>query len=350
MIVLVLLISIYYYKNIEENNKIDYLTNIAASSINHIIELPYEKLSVYLDYQSRNYDAIILFTTSNNNCKLCNSIENEFLTVSKAYFKRKSYKPLKKNNGVIVRPVLFFKISVDTNNFNYLKDLKLKILPVVYFYKSTELLIEDSLEREIKRRDDFWEITKDDGQVNDQVILNWINKRTNRNVIIKPSFRYFINFIIIICSILFIGYFIYTKYFSFLMNSKLWYFLAITVYFIFSSGYIYTTKHGAPFIGLKGGNYEYFLKGQRNQYVIEGFIISFIYIFIGISLIQIINMCKNRSINNNIYMIIIILIIAVKIIYTFEDIFKSKNFYNPLFYPPSYYIKGGLTASQGRTL
>lgn len=137
------------------------------------------------------------------------------------------------------------------------------------------------------------------------------------------------------------------------MNETLWLIGSLTV-FVFSISGLYSANNmNSPFVGEnKKGYVELFIAGSRNQYGIEGFLIGFMLFAIGGCLVGFTYLLKYKT-SDSTYLLIkylamgLLFHLCTNVLHKLEEVFRSKNFYNPSFFPPDYYTKGSYYTDQG---
>lgn len=123
------------------------------------------------------------------------------------------------------------------------------------------------------------------------------------------------------------------------------------VYVVCCSGIVYCIIHDVPFQG-RGQNGEevIFSDGSREQYGLEGWVISAAVTFVGLLFIAIAvtgEKCRQR------YSLIVGIVSLIAIYYLvtlIEAIYQKKGWYGPSFFPPNEYLRGPLSVDQGNNI
>jgi hypothetical protein len=328
--------------------KYDYLLAETLNNPFGVVLLEEKELSKYVFDFPRDYDVFVFLTM--HNCFYCKKIEEPFFQVAQAYKSAKAYYPKKvADKDLILRPVFFVMVYTTHANNLFSGNFKIKSFPNIYFSKVEELFIEDEYEKQNYMDIHFWRITPSDVRIDNYKVIEW----TLRNRPDKVSLpRPFFGFIKMVFSVLLVlgliaCLFIYAE--KIVLNEKLWLGGSLIVFMI-SAGGLYSALHsGSPFMGHKKDGIEIIMTGTRNQYVIEGFIIIAALFLIGGSLIALTHVIK-KEFRSTILKCVCFFVLVQTIVATLlwvEEVFRGKNFYNPVFFPPNYYIRGGYYKDQG---
>lgn len=143
-----------------------------------------------------------------------------------------------------------------------------------------------------------------------------------------------------------------------LLKPEVWFFIALTVFCICTGGIVYSIIHGMPWFKFDRDEFgkvyvsEYFMKGQRGQWAGEGYIVSFLTLFDGITLILLsrVHLITDKPMKQRIIIfgsIIAVFILNELILLCYR--FKSP-WYGPTFYPPAHYNTGPLIRDQGNNI
>lgn len=123
-------------------------------------------------------------------------------------------------------------------------------------------------------------------------MLEFVNKRTDRDVIYKPTLATMLTTFFGFISVAAAGVYIYINLKFIWTNWIVWFVGSLLVYITCVSGIIYDILHGVPFVGRDPNTGEalIFAEGNREQYGAEGFVISLTISLIGILFLSIIIM------------------------------------------------------------
>lgn len=328
--------------------KYDFLLKETLKDPNGVVYLDEKVLPKYLYEFPRDYDLFIYVTT--NNCVYCKTIEEPFFAVSRAYKARETYYPLKLTNGDIRRPIFFVHSHIGYHSKVFTGNFKLKSYPNIYFSQADEIFITEEFEKQNYMDINFWRITITDVIIDEAKIIEWCNKHSLYDVQLQRSVIGFFKLVIAVFAILTLlgALFYYAE--PIVLNEKLWFIGSLAIYVVSAGGVYYVLHQNSPFVGQKKGQVEIIMSGTRNQYGIEGLIVCGAIFVIGFCLIAFSKIIK-KNFENKLFKYIVLFIllqISITTMFWLEDVFKSKNFYNPNFFPPSYYIQGDFfTKDQG---
>jgi hypothetical protein len=348
LVFLTLALSICHSETTISRAKYDFLLAETLNSPSGVVLLEEKELSKYVFDFPRDYDVFVYLTM--HNCFYCKKIEEPFLQVAQSYKNAKAYYPKRvADKGIIMRPVFFVMTYTTHANNLFSGNFKIKSFPNIYFSKVEELFIEDEYERQNYMDIHFWRITPSDVRIDDHKVIEWtLRNRPDRVSLPRPFFG-FVKIVFIVLSVLGSIAFLFIYSEKFVLNEKLW--LAGSLFvFMISAGGLYSSIHsGSPFIGHKKEGVELIMKGTRNQYVIEGFVVVGAFFLVGGCLILLTYIIQREFKNNLPKFVCFFFVtqIAVSTLMWVEEVFKGKNFYNPVFMPPSYYIRGGYYRDQG---
>ena len=140
--------------------------------------------------------------------------------------------------------------------------------------------------RAIYLRDFKWMITLTDGHVTSHKLLEYINKRTGRQIEYKPQIGEVLTMISLLVGVI-AGIVFLFRFFKFIfLNPLIWFIGSCVIYVICIAGLVYNIIHNVPFTSVDSkGNVEWKTDANRQQLGAEGFVISFCITFVGISII-----------------------------------------------------------------
>lgn len=118
------------------------------------------------------------------------------------------------------------------------------------------------------------------------------------------------------------------------------------------SGIIYDIIHDVPMTGKdqKTGETIIFSGGNREQYGLEGWIVSISITLVGIIFVAIIMVSRSNKRNLSIIGGIVGLWLIWFVVGQLEEIYKGKSWYGPRMSPPDGYIRGPLSMDQGNNI
>lgn len=79
-----------------------------------------------------------------------------------------------------------------------------------------------SIERPIYMKDFLWQISNTDGVVNSQKLLEFVNKKTERNVVYKESILNLFIVLGFLGAFAFLGFTLFMKFKDFFLNNYVW--------------------------------------------------------------------------------------------------------------------------------
>lgn len=110
-------------------------------------------------------------------------------------------------------------------------------------------------------RDYIWLITSTDGHVTAHKFLEFINKRTGRDVKYKVNIATALMVVGILLGTILLGTMLFLKFNKFFLHPKLWYVGSLIIYVICSAGIVYNIIHNVPYVSYnEKGEMEWFSK------------------------------------------------------------------------------------------
>lgn len=328
--------------------KYNYLLGETLASRHGLVELPDTVAKKYIMEHPRNYDLVILFTTKT--CSMCRVIERSFFKVAEAYKKNSMYLPRKhKNAETIQKPIFFLQVNISFENTQVVDYYRMTTLPCVVLSLAHEINITDPYERRQYLNTYFWRITSGDGVLNENIILRWLTRLTgNANVEIKrPIWVFFVTMalLVLVLAVLVLFYIFAQRL---ILNEKLWLVASLAVFVLCCGGTYYSVSHKMPLVGFENNEVEFVMKGTRAQYAIEGPLMMGVFVVVTVCLLSIRVVLKSdMSYFAKVVVCYALFHLALKLVFWVEAMFSSKNFYNPSFLPPKYYIRGSLNKDHG---
>lgn len=331
----------------EQQTKVE--TLLELSKTQDVISLTAETFKKYVVEQSRSYIIVVFFSSFvyKSQCPGCQAVEPIFNEIAYSY-KALGHTKAKDQSENKTKPVFFAFLDYGQDTQAIYQKFGFSNIPNIYV--STKSFTDESGSYSIDRSK-LWEY-RDSQEITQSKILDFINKKTERDVTIQKSLIQTILPLAIICTILSsvfcLVYFIKHNF----TNPKLWWFGSTIVYITCMAGVVYDIIHSTSLIGTnpQTGENEFIAQGPRSQYILEGFLMSFLISLGGLGLI-LLNSTANYQ---NSWIMRLVGIFSIGLIYysvnqvTFA--YKNKvSWYTPSFDPPSHYIKGGLIADQGNS-
>jgi oligosaccharyltransferase complex subunit gamma len=124
------------------------------------------------------------------------------------------------------------------------------------------------------------------------------------------------------------------------------------VYITCTSGIIYDIIHDVPFTGRdpKTGETIIFAGANREQYGLEGWIVSISIMLVGVLFVGIILVGHKLPERYSALAGGVALFLICFVVTQLEKVYKDKSWYGPSFSPPSGYIRGPLSRDQGNNI
>lgn len=146
--------------------------------------------------------------------------------------------------------------------------------------------------------------------------------------------------------------------YSILMDQRVWFMVAISLFFVCTGGFVYSALNNMPLFKFERNEYgsiqvgEYIMRGQRGQYAGEGYIGSFLFTIIGLAYLYLSKVNETVEGRHNQRIAVIVGLIVLHILQKcLMVVYRFKSpWYNPTFLPPSYYTRGSLAMDQGNTV
>jgi len=228
---------------------------------------------------------------------------------------------------------------------------------VPYLAVSSMNLKRDANMESFLKEEDKWLVSNN--EVYDaQMQINFVNNHLATDVQLKFTFATIVLKNFLGMSIL-LAFATLVKYlYSFLLNQYVWFGVAMSVYVICTGGLVYSMLNSMPWFKFEKNEYgsivvtEYFMRGQRGQWAGEGYIISVLSTFIGLTYLF---LNKIREVFNDKSKLRMAVFISVAAIWIMQQLllmaYRIKSpWYNPTFDPPDYYQRGSLLKDQGNNI
>jgi len=122
----------------------------------------------------------------------------------------------------------------------------------------------DQASRPVFMRDYIWTISQTDGVVNSHKLLEYINKRTDRNIEHKEPIYNILIVVTLLALILLVLFALWNLFKSFFLNSVVQFTVSVIIYSVCMAGVVYNILNNTPFSQKdRNGDYEWFTKSGR---------------------------------------------------------------------------------------
>ena len=327
----------------------DILRKLTFESENGLIKLNEKMYKEYVLQHPRPYDFVILYSYKQN-CFSCSTIEQEFKKVSLTYKEKLGFKPDMINKKRAVFFGIFYiseKTYSLTQNLNFDKDIN------ILYTTPKNIQINEFDESYIDYNEDFIMSYTDRAEnIFALKMIEFVNAKSQRKFELrKDPIEYLLYFMIFITSI-YVAHSWYVSYKDIFLSPLTWLIGSFVVYIFGIGGIVYSILNQPPLFGYdKKGKIELLSLGFRNQYFLEGVLVSFLFI-IGGTFFYALNWGnyvaeRNININNYGFFIIIGCFAIFEVILHIIQI--KSSWLNPSFFPPEGYVKGPLINDQGNS-
>eukprot|EP01016_Furgasonia_blochmanni_P041525 TRINITY_DN5408_c0_g2_i2.p2 TRINITY_DN5408_c0_g2~~TRINITY_DN5408_c0_g2_i2.p2 ORF type:complete len:292 (-),score=58.52 TRINITY_DN5408_c0_g2_i2:723-1598(-) len=280
----------------------------------------------------------------------CSAIYEELILVAQSY---------EANGGLYPqldvhpkqRPVYFAKISFTHMTKRVFEYYEFEQVPNLLITNPKMLTLEEDVLKNIYMRDNLWFMTRTDGLIDARRILDYVNKRTGRNVPYQePIYNFLVNigFLLVGVAILYKFVMVFKKI---LLNKKTWLLGCLIIYIVCLGGFVYNTVNGVPFIGVDEDGQVYWVhNGGGYQLGIEGYAMSVLITIGGLLWVGFKKIAKMQD-RTMARVYCLILMAAIWFVIEFlQYMYKRKGWYETPFWPNDYYIRGPLMRDQGNTV
>jgi oligosaccharyltransferase complex subunit gamma len=331
-------------------NSYNSLLNKLSTSESPIINLTESEFSKYVLTKPRVYSLVIFFTAED--CKPCHRRFPQIEKVAEEYRQQEKYRASKGGRNQPIRPPVFFvSINISKATINIARKFNVSHLPVIYYSTPEELALKENFSHKRYQKDNKWQITRDDGQNASHLILKWVNKRSG-NLEVRftiPKYKLAAG-ILLLLTLFLLLLVLRVKCPGLILNRNLWVVISLIFYIICGGGYLFARIFNMKFIEFdKQGAPIIFMRNTRSQSCLEGLLAGGL--FVGFSwsmyLLQNIVTTNKRGFLLKWFLLLLNFFSILYLISFIEQIFRSKNFYNPLFFPPKYFVKGPLHKDRG---
>lgn len=333
----------------DKNLKADRLRSLSSSQ-GGVISFSAEDFNEFVLTQPRPYTLVVLFTTSSAKykCDICESVSQMFSQTAYSYKEAGADFPLTTSSGPKARAVFFAVLEYNQQTHNIYQQLGFVSVPNILVTHPRSLTRNG--EKFDIQKEDLWEINPNN-EIHAFKIVEFVNSRSQRSVELKTSpFEALLNlvYLLIAFGIMAYGAYLLRKL---LLVPIVWYIGGILVYFTCMAGVVYNIIHGVPWIGTnQRGEPEWINSGQRTQYGLEGFLMSFIISTGGVALVGINLVAKMKPGFQLRMTSFFCTAVFAFCLYRIIGVYRVKaNWYNPGFNPPHHYMRGPLIRDQGNS-
>jgi len=301
---------------------------LGHSSIPKLSAAEYKR---FLEESPRPYDVVVFFTAPH--CEMCDEVEAELGKVANLYNNSGALYPVNDENKK-QRAVYFVKVSFEPATKEIFVGLQLTSVPNILVSTPNILRLRDN-EKAEHYRNFMWQISQSDGTLTSKKLLQYINKKTGRNVEYKESILKLFTVLIVLSGFLAAGVSAFLRFRPFFLSPVLWMIGSMLVYFVCMSGCVYNMTRDVPL----------------SLFNTEGYIMSGATSFLGVLLIVLLQLPKftgsasGKMIYLGLFLSIFLLIRWVEGVY-----YLKSGFSNPVFFPPDHYIRGPLSKDQGNDI
>ena len=341
MIINVILFSLIILLN--SNPKADKLRELTLISNRGLIELNSKMYKEYVMTHPRPYDIIILYTHKNK-CNLCQMVLNEFIQVSDSFRDAIGYKPDMISRK---RAVFFAVFYYSKKNENIFVSLNFNKTKANILYTSPYNIQYNNLGEPYIQYDEDYVIsyTRKSKKIYALKMMEFVNAKSQRQILLKKNPIIFIYYFLLFVALIIVA--LNNK--ETLLSPQFWLSGSLLITVVCVSGIVYNILRGTPFAKYdkNGAIVELIRPGRKSQYIGEGIAMSGLFVLGGSVLYSLvwINQLQDNTYKNILgYAAIVFIILDMKII-TFIFRIKISN-YNPTFFPPKHYFKGGINEEQ----
>lgn len=297
---------------------------------------------------------ILFYSGTDENCK---AVYQEYLFAA-SHFEDKQTHLTRKVGKDMKRPIFFAALKLNQDTIQIFKDLDFRGVPNILISTPEEVAFKDPLDRKMHQRQYLWEIQPSDGLITAKKLVVWLSDKTKVGIAYQESIWTFLESMLYFIALVAVIYLIYVKLNWLLLHPLLWLLVFFFGYYISCAGIVYCILNNAPWVGQKDGKPEYIDPSGRSQFISEGLLMSgssslISNLVLGVSALWIVFLKVPQKIENPVprKIVLALLLFAIwRLVAEVEDIFKSKNAYNPNYLPPAHYRHGSLRMDQGHTV
>lgn len=330
-----------------EQTKLEQLVELQGTK--DFINLDAGLFKKFVQGQSRSYIIVVYFTTFlyESQCPGCQVINPIFLSSAYSYKASDADKAMELDEEKL-KPVFFGVVEYSQLNIPIFQKFQFQNIPNIFV--STKSFSEDGPYYNIDRSK-LLEYQDNKNYTIDS-ILNYINSKTGRKVEVKIRISDYVKEYGLYLTLILGIYYSLKNTIKHYKNPKFWWLMSMIVYIVCVGGVVYDIIHNVQMGELNPETSEFSLiaEGAREQYYIEGFLMSTLFALSASGLIGI-NLAS--SIEGK-WLIRLVCLFCISIwvtcvLYT-EFIYKQKaQWYLPTFEPPEGYMKGSIMKDQGNS-
>jgi hypothetical protein len=146
--------------------------------------------------------------------------------------------------------------------------------------------------------------------------------------------------------------------YTFLLNQWTWFAISLIVYIVCCGGVVYGLINQTPFFRFGRNEFgavvvqEYVMRGQRGQYMGEGYMASTLMCLIGLGYLYLSKVTELNDSKHKVRIAVVVCLFTLYVLhYCLTSMYIIKSpWYNPGFLPPDYYQRGSLWNDQGNTI
>ena len=332
-----------------KNAKADRLRSLSYST-GGIVHLSSSDFEEYVIQQPRPYTLVILFTTSSSKykCTSCEDVMQMYEQVVYSYKEAGADQPVASPDGQKSRAVFFAVMEYSQQTNSVFTKLGFNSVPNILVTHPRS--ITESGDKYSLAKEDLWEISPN-VEIHAYKVIEFINTRSQRSIELKTSvFDAVLSLVYMLALLGIVGYAVYALR-TLLLIPYVWFAGGILVYFICMAGVVYDIIHGVPWVGSNAkGEAEYINSGQRSQYGLEGFLMSFMISTAGVALVGVNLAAKIQNSTHMRIVGIVSLAVLFMSLSKVVSVYRVKaNWYNPGMAPPGHYMRGPLIKDQGNS-
>ena len=298
----------------------------------------------------RPYD-VVLFWTVKSNCDHCDAMLEEFKQVVYSFIQERGIDKMHKEKKIFFGVVYFTKAKEVQKLF---KDNDMLTVP---YLSVSPLDLKRDEHSPLFKTENKWLIGQ--GEVNDATKqIEFINNSLRTDVKIKYPFSTILIKNMMGLAIIAVFFQLVKHLYSILLKQWVWFAIAITVFLVCTGGIVYSILNNMPLFRFERNEFgsvvvgEYVMRGQRGQWMGEGYMASGLFTVIGLMYLGLANI--NTFVESKLHQRIWVLVMLVAI-YIMQSLllqmYKIKSpWYNPGFMPPNYYLTGSLARDQGNNI
>ena len=311
-----------------------------------ILKLDLDRFTSFVVEQSISYTIIVLFTAEKNTiqCPACDLLLPIYEKIAYSYKISEQYNQADINEKK-ANTVFFSLLYYNRETVELFKELQFMNIPNIYVSKSGLTYDENHY---IYDEEKMWRFTKaEDLDINK--ILEIINQHTGKQAKIHFALIEQIVYLMPIIGGILISLSLLIITIKIIINPSLWWFFSMVINFLCMGGIVFDVIYENALYGIDNttGEKIFIATGPKSQFIIEGFLMSFIMIIGGISLINLNSSAKFKNPWQIRLVGIFSLIGLIGCMYCLVYIYRLKvAWYAPTFQPPKHYLKGSLYENQ----